>query len=101
MDIGQLFAFAFWASLALSSIVAVVGVWRQQRWFLVASAILSIPFVFITVAHPGARYFVGLPILHILAAIAVKGYPRWISWALVFVIISLAVVLLAILFGDF
>ncbi|MBI5029597.1 MAG: hypothetical protein HZB51_03660 [Chloroflexi bacterium] len=99
MDIGQIFAFAFWASLALSTLIAVVGVWRAQRWFLVASAILSIPFVFFTVAHPGVRYFVGLPILHILAAIAVKGYPRWMSWALLFVIVSLAAVFLVILFG--
>ncbi len=99
MDIGQIFAFAFWASLALSSLVAIVGVWRRERWFLVASAFLSVPFVFITVAHPGAGYFAGLPILHILAAIAVKGYPRWISWTLLFVIISLAAVFLVILFG--
>jgi hypothetical protein len=99
MDTGQLFAFAFWASLALSSIVAILGVWRKQRWFLIASAILSLPFVLITVAHPGARYFAGLPILHILAAIAVKGYPRWMSWALLLVIISLAAVFLVMLFG--
>lgn len=99
MDIGLIFAIAFWASLALSSLVAIVGVWRAQRWFLVASALLSIPFVFITVAHPGARYFVGLPFLHILAAIAVKGYPRWFSWTLLLVILSLAAVFLVILFG--
>lgn len=99
MDIGLLFAFAFWSSLALSSLVAFVGVWRANRWFLIASALISIPFVFIMVAHPGARYFAGLPILHILAAIAVKGYPRWISWALLLVIISLAVLFLVIRFG--
>ena len=99
MDIGIIFAIAFWASLALSSLVAIVGVWRAQRWFLVASAIISLPFVLITVAHPGAHYFVGLPILHILAAIAVKGYPRWISWTLLVVIISLGGLFLLVLFG--
>ena len=99
MDIGLFFAFAFWASLALSTLVAIIGVWRAQRWFLIVSALISLPFTLITVAHPGARYFVGLPFLHILAAIAVKGYPRWVSWALLFIIISLATTFLVILFG--
>jgi len=99
MDIGLLFAFAFWSSLALSSIVAIVGVWRRQQWFLVASAIVSLPFVLITIAHPGARYFAGLPILHILAGIAVKGYPRWMSWALLVIITALAGLFLLVLFG--
>ena len=99
MDIGQLFAFAFWASLALSSLLAILGVWRANRWFLVASALVSVPFVFITIAHPGTRYFAAIPLLHLFAAIAVKGYPRWISWALLVILLSLGGLFLLVLFG--
>ena len=99
MDIGLLFAFAFWASLALSTLVAVLGVWRANRWFLVVSAIISLPFVLITIAHPATRYFAVVPFLHLLTAIAVKGFPRWIGWALLGFIVALAGLFLLVLFG--
>ena len=99
MDIGIIFAIAFWSSLALSSLVAFVGVWRANRWFLVASALVSIPFVFITIAHPGTWYFAAIPLLHLFAAIAVKGYPRWISWVFLVIILSFGGLFLLVLFG--
>jgi hypothetical protein len=99
MVIGLFFAVAFWSSLALSSLLALIGVWRANRWFLVAGALVSIPFVFITIAHPGTRYFAAIPLLHLLAAIAVKGYPRWISWMFLVIILSLGGLFLLVLFG--
>lgn len=99
MNMAQLFGIAFWASVALSTLIAILGVWRAERWWLIASALISVPFVIVTVAHPSTRYFAVVPFLHILAAIAVKGFPRWIAWVLLLALIAVAGLFLLVLFG--
>jgi len=99
MDIGQIFGIAFWLSLALPTLFAVLGVWRKERLFLIASALLSLPFVIVTMAHPSTRYFAVIPVLHLLTAIAVRGFPRWMSWVLLIGIVAVGGLFLLVLFG--
>ncbi len=99
MDIGLLFAIAFWVSYALSACLAVWGVWRADRWILFASAVVSIPFTFIIVAHPATRYFAVLPVLYIIAAIPVRSAFRWLSWLMLALIAALSVWFLIVRFG--
>jgi hypothetical protein len=99
MNIGLFFATAFWISFALSPGLAVWGVWRADRWILFASAVISIPFTFVIVAHPATRYFAVLPVLHIIAAIQVRSAFRWLSWLMLALIAALSVWFLIVRFG--
>lgn len=99
MDIGIIIAGVFWISYVLSTCLAAWGVWHADRWILFASALISIPFAFVIVAHPATRYFAALPVFHLVAGIAVKGFPRWMGWLLFVMILALAIWFFIVRFG--
>ncbi|MBI5651351.1 MAG: hypothetical protein HZC40_13060 [Chloroflexi bacterium] len=99
MDIGLIFAIAFWVSFACAPLLAGYGVWKQSRITLFTSAVWSLPFVLIIIAHPATRYFIALPVLHIVAALTTKTSARWIGWLMLALIAILSAWFLIVRFG--
>jgi len=99
MDIGLIFAIAFWFSFAASPLLAAYGIWKRSRITLFTSAVWAVPFAIILVAHQVTRYFIALPVLHLSAALATKSSARWLAWLMLALIAALSTWFLVVRFG--
>ena len=91
LDVGEIAAIGFWASLVASTVLAVLGVLRASARVLLSSAVFSLPFALILFGYPSGRYFLALPAFHLVAAFTVQGSFRWVSWIMLALIGVLAV----------
>jgi hypothetical protein len=99
MDIGLVFAFVFWISYVTSPLLAAYGIWKRSRITLFTNAVWAVPFAIILVAHPATRYFIALPVLHLIAALATKSSARWLAWLMLALIAALSTWFLVVRFG--
>ncbi|GEM_PF-5638363 len=95
----MIWTWVFWASLALSTGLAVFGVWQRRKWVLVASGILSLPFSLFLFAHPGSRFFLILPILHLMTFLTIHRRLEQAKWFLLALIIGCVAWFLFVRFG--
>ena len=91
LDVGEIAAIGFWASLVASTVLAVLGVLRTSARVLLLSAVCSLPFGLIMFGYPSGRYFLALPAFHWVAAFAVQRRTRWVSWIMLALIGAFAV----------
>jgi hypothetical protein len=92
LEIGDLVAIAFWASMLISTILAGIGWLRKSSSILFNSSILSAPFGFILALYPfpGSWVFFLLPLLHLGAALAIRTKRYKLSSLFILVIWLLA-----------
>jgi hypothetical protein len=91
--------YTIWSSLALSPLVALLGVWKKSTIILLISTALAVPFGVWFFFYPGTRFYLLLPGLHLLSAAAVRGRFFWMAWTMLVVIWGLAALLLLVLGG--
>lgn len=77
-----IWTWVFWTSLALSTGLAVFGVWQKRKYVLVASGILSLPFSLLLFAYPASRFFIILPILHLMTFLTIHRRLEQAKWFL-------------------
>ncbi len=89
MEPGEIFTLIFWLSLA-SSLLATLSIWQKCKWLVFLSAVLSAPYALILSGYPLTRFFFLEPAFHLIAAVAVQGRLRWLSWAMLVLILGFA-----------
>lgn len=84
----EIYTFLFWGSLMTSTGLAVWGVLQKRSSMLMTSSIISLPFSLILFGYPASRFFVILPVIHLLAFLSVHRQLRGTSWFLLALIIG-------------
>lgn len=94
-----IWSWVFWASLTLSTGLAVFGIWQRRKYVLVVSGILSFPFSLLLFGYPASHFFLILPILHLMASLTLRGRLEWARWFLLALIIGCVAWFLSVHFG--
>jgi hypothetical protein len=96
-----LFLFAGWPAVIVSVILAVLGLFRSKYQFLVAAAIVAVPFSWVWAGFPLIRSPVFLtPLLVFGAAWAVRNGREMLAWILGITFLMVIVLFLFALFAG-
>ena len=75
--------FIGWPAVAVSVVLALVGVVKGKAGLLVGAGVLALPFGLYLSANPGTPWGVGIPLAYFLAAVLVRWNKRRAAWSLV------------------
>jgi hypothetical protein len=67
---------------------------------LLLGAVFSLPFALIMFGYPIGRYFLALPVFHLVAAFSVQKSIRWASWLMLVLIGTFAVWFMVLRFAP-
>ncbi len=83
--------YTIWTSIVVSPLVAIPGILKQSRSILMMSAALSVPFGVWFLFYPGTRFYIVLPVLHLIGAATVRTRGWWLSVVMLALILGLDV----------
>jgi len=72
-----------WPAIVLALVLGVTGLLQKKHSFLIAGAVISIPFFLYLAATPRFKWFaLVFPLLLFGASIAVRRSNSWLAWSL-------------------
>lgn len=77
-----------WISLVVSPILAAWGVWRESSLSLLMGTFTSVPLGIYLFLYPGTRFYLLWPLFFLLAAGTTRSSERWLTWAMLFLIVA-------------
>lgn len=98
LSVGSFLKFTFWASMLASTSCAIWGVKTKRGSFLLLSGMLSTPFAIILFGYPSGRFFIAVPLLHIIALAFIRKKLIWAARVVLTLIVSFTLYFLTLYF---